>query len=133
MRRCDVVITAPTCKIAVEADGPTHFVAPTSVTTIKEFNASNATPSGSTQLRNWLLQQHGYHVVSVPFYIVPRLGGRYVFSSGGNAPQPPGEGASCSQDAVMQHLDEQVHAILAQEAANTDAANLSPLLKHGST
>jgi hypothetical protein len=50
----DIAVQLPgNQKLAVEADGPTHFL-------------SNGQPDGATRLRNRLLQARGWRVVSVP-------------------------------------------------------------------
>jgi hypothetical protein len=53
----DVAITAGGKRLAIEVDGPTHFL-----------QAPQHTLDGSTQLRNRLLSAHGWTVVSVPHY-----------------------------------------------------------------
>ena len=43
-------------KIAIEVDGPTHFV------------PNSTTPTPHTALKRWLLEREGYIVISVPFF-----------------------------------------------------------------
>jgi len=53
----DVAITAGGKRLAIEVDGPTHFL-----------QQPQHAPNGSTLLRNRLLAAHGWKVVSVPYY-----------------------------------------------------------------
>jgi hypothetical protein len=53
----DVAITAGGKRLAIEVDGPTHFL-----------QQPQHAPNGSTLMRNRLLSAHGWTVVSVPHY-----------------------------------------------------------------
>ena len=56
-------IALPQLRIAVEADGPRHF--------IRNRVGADGQPllNGPTQARNRLLRHHGWHVVGVPYWV----------------------------------------------------------------
>ena len=56
-------IALPQLRIAVEADGPTHFIR-------NSIGPDGQPPlDGPTQARNRLLRHHGWHVVGVPYWV----------------------------------------------------------------
>jgi hypothetical protein len=56
-RRADLLITAGTQRVIIEADGPTHFV--------RDAGGAIVCEDGRTQLRNHLFRVAGYEVLSV--------------------------------------------------------------------
>jgi hypothetical protein len=123
MRVCDIVVSTPHCKVAIEVDGPPHFNAPLSIVDRNEYTHTNTSIDGPTQLRNWTLHKLGYEVVSVPFFVVPWSDGRYHFNVDNEL------GANSS---VMEHLDSQIGAVFAQAhkpEASVWPGTMSPILQ----
>jgi len=56
-------VALPQLRIAVEADGPRHF--------IRNWAGADGQPvrDGPTRARNRLLRHHGWHVVGVPYWV----------------------------------------------------------------
>ena len=94
-------LAIPSSRIAIEVDGPSHFLLPDS--------QGVRAPNGPTKLKRRLLAAAGWRVISVPFYEWDGLNTaderhayleRAVGSLGAAAPQAPPEGCtslpSCS-------------------------------------
>lgn len=58
-----VDVALPQLRIAVEADGPTHFLRN------RASKDGRPLPDGPTLARNHLLRHHGWHVVAVPYWV----------------------------------------------------------------
>ena len=57
-RRVDILLHDRGVRIAIEVDGPGHYVKDSTGRPVREI--------GSTVLRNWQLREWGYSVLSVP-------------------------------------------------------------------
>jgi hypothetical protein len=57
-RSVDALVTWPGGQLAIEVDGPTHF--------LSSHGSSCGPPTASTRLRDYILRQWGLQVLSVP-------------------------------------------------------------------
>jgi hypothetical protein len=63
-RSVDALVTWPGGQLAIEVDGPTHFRAPHS--SHSSHSSSCGPLAASTRLRDYILQQWGLQVLSIP-------------------------------------------------------------------
>lgn len=78
LRQVDVLVTTPGGqRVAVEADGPSHFIMDLSPGSVGPHTAENSAPNGATRLRDWELARRGIAVVSVPIWWVQWRQGGY--------------------------------------------------------
>ena len=84
LRVVDVLLVTPGGqKVAVEADGPMHFITDLAYTGTGAAAPEHCAPNGATRLRDWELRRRGLAVVNVPIWWVTwrqssyELRGRY--------------------------------------------------------
>jgi hypothetical protein len=63
-RSVDALVTWPGGQLAIEVDGPTHFRS--SHSSHSSHSSSCGPPAASTRLRDYILQQWGLQVLSIP-------------------------------------------------------------------
>jgi hypothetical protein len=107
LRKVDIVVSTPSQKIAVEVDGPSHFIATLLPETLADFHRTNCWIDGSTQLRNWLLKKRGMDVVSINFY---ETAWRRTLGYTANSTKVP-------EKAIMNILSTKLKSVLARKPA----------------